>query len=917
MSLNRYIAFLPLLFLFGFSKGQQAVLNGPADAPDREQSLQLAIQLIQKNKNDSALFYLQPLYDQLTTSGQRESPFSLKVRLAMGEALEQNNQQEKALELLNALRDEVYAAEEPEIYAGTCLVLGRLHEKIHRKIASRQNLDRAGAAIQAYQLDVLAPLYSMRMAFWHYHFGFPDSANYFTYLALNSIDNNDKPKLRASVYTLMGHLAFEKDPRLAIEHYEKASQIAKNLNDYFSLSHIWNAMTRAKMSMGSPEMAIAYNDSTISACYQAIAAGQDQIFTLNEAYITRGRLWQEFGRLDSAMHYATRGFLQQLSFLEQQQKDRIVEIDARYSDEMKSRQIAQQARVIRQERTIKYLTIGIALVILTLAFVLAFYYFRLQTANRITKEQANRLRSLNAAKSHFFANISHELRTPLTLLLGPINSLLKDGNKFSGKQTDLMQIAQRNGRKLEQLINQILDLGKLDMGKLELKQQATGLAFFFKSNLEQFKAIAQEKNIRYVYTLGINETTTAAIDREKWRQMQYNLLSNAFKYTPKGGKIEVDIQIHQENLSLKVMDNGIGIHPDDLPHLFDRYFQATQPYRSAEGGTGIGLAICREYIDLMGGEIQVESHVGKGTQFTILAPVSISNIPTTVANPASVPGGITREMRSNKASAAGRPAGDGSAPSDKPHILVVEDNLDLQEYIQLMLSDQYRITTAENGEEALKLLSISTNYQLILSDLMMPVMDGIQLLDQLRAADRTRHLPMIMLTARSDAHLKLKALRMGVDDYLIKPFEEEELRVRIENLLRNQAIRMQYIVKENPEKDTEPLVAEADRKWLEVFEHYIHDHIDQNIITIPLLAERFAMSESTLLRQIKRLTGLSTNQYLMEIRLNKARQLLENRTYRSVAEVATAVGYSEVRSFSRRFKKRFGKLPSEIQGTEH
>jgi DNA-binding response OmpR family regulator len=360
--------------------------------------------------------------------------------------------------------------------------------------------------------------------------------------------------------------------------------------------------------------------------------------------------------------------------------------------------------------------------------------------------------------------------------------------------------------------------------------------------------------------------------------------------------------------------------------VFDRYFQTNHPDRPARGGTGIGLALCREYIQLLGGNIQVESEAGNGATFVLTFPVQTVEEDIARAGDETAP--LQNGQRSDgegKAFAPLQPelmspAGAGGRriakkePNEapKPTILVVEDNPDLQDYIRLILSGQYRVLTANNGQEALKQLAAAPDCRLILSDLMMPVMDGYQLLERLKSSDETRHLPVIMLTARADTRDKLKALRLGVDDYLIKPFDESELMARIANMLRNQMVRRRESQKLDQSVTNRELLTGEDQQWLEAFENYIQENLASDLLSIPTLAGAFAMSESTLLRQVKRLTGLSPVQYLQEARLNEARRLLEAKRFKSVSQVASAVGYENVRSFSRTFKKRFGKIPSKV-----
>ncbi len=561
----------------------------------------------------------------------------------------------------------------------------------------------------------------------------------------------------------------------------------------------------------------------------------------------------------------------------------------------------------------------------------------LSAQNTLIQQQAKRLESLDAAKSRFFANVSHELRTPLTLMLGPVHSLLKE-NKLTEKQTRLLQMASQSGKQLEQLVAEILDLRKLEMGKMTLDEKPTELVPFFRAYFMQFESLAHRQGIDFLFETKIESHLTAKIDQSKCRQILYNLLSNAFKFTPEGGRITAEVSLNDNMLRMTVADSGPGIHPDDLPHVFDRFFQTTRPDKPVEGGTGIGLNLCKEYAGLLGGTIKVESTLGKGSTFRVAFPVILVGSPVPVSDHQTTVGinseteytwglrdsgfepsensGIIQPPPLKHEPTQTRP----EAPVDSPRqtILVVEDNPELQEYLRLILSEKYHVLLAENGSVALETLyRVSKNaakVNLILSDLMMPVMDGYQLLEKLKSDDATLHIPVIMLTARADLRDKLKALRIGVDDYLLKPFDEEELLVRIDNLLKNQAARHEAAPAEAEPGESAPDISETDRTWLEAFEAYVQKHLSDDLLSVSGLAHEFTMSESTLLRQLKRLTGLSPIQYLQEVRLSEARQLLENRRYDSVAQVASKVGYEDARAFSRSFKQRFGKPPSEMLG---
>jgi len=349
---------------------------------------------------------------------------------------------------------------------------------------------------------------------------------------------------------------------------------------------------------------------------------------------------------------------------------------------------------------------------------------KLALQNQLIQQQAEQLKNLDAAKSHFFANVSHELRTPLTLMLGPVHTLLKD-KQLSAKQVSLLKVTERSGKQLQQLIKEILDLRKLEMDKMEIDAHPTALNRFFMQHFAQFESLAENKQIDFSYQVFIDKEKVALIDQEKCRQILSNLLSNAFKFTPKGGQIKTAVKLDNAKLQLTVADTGPGIHPDDLPHLFDRYFQTNRPDKPAEGGTGIGLALCKEYAELFGGKVEVESTLGKGSMFMLRFPITLVDPQQAELKDEQRKNDDGRQITSEnlaqvapiKERAAGTPlrTAEGKIPKPvesgaelRPGILVVEDNPDLQDYIRLVLSEKYEVVTADNGRQALEYLGIHT-----------------------------------------------------------------------------------------------------------------------------------------------------------------------------------------------------------------
>ncbi|MBK9103808.1 MAG: response regulator [Saprospiraceae bacterium] len=712
------------------------------------------------------------------------------------------------------------------------------------------------------------------------------------------------------------------DALLAKSYFENALAVFNEIEDPWRTLFVTIHVIETDWALGNHKEA---KDRLAIALKMSEAVHSEDLY-LNLFRIA-SRIAEEEGHFQEALDYQKRMFTAQERIYQNGDE----KIANNYYLEVENKQNASTLKARNNQLLYTIIIIALVLMIATGLWI-GWYKQRkarktLTAQNLLIQEQAEQLKALDAAKSRFFANVSHELRTPLTLLTSPIRSLLKE-NQLTEKQTQLLHMADRSGQQLSQLINEILDLRKLEMGKMNLSPEPTELRTYFQTYFAQFESLAVQKEIDYQLSLSMPEHAMADLDREKCRQILFNLLSNAFKFTPQGGRIEVTVNATDDTLSLAVADNGPGIHPDDLHLLFDRYFQTTRPEKGAEGGTGIGLALCREYVQLFGGHINVQSTLGKGATFTVNFPIALNQ-----TKQVSVSGEARSdipELIPNDGYFDANTAADGvikeestlshSGMRERPTILLVEDNPELRKYIRLVLEEKYRVVTAVNGQDALMVIA---NHEsgfvpdLILSDLMMPVMDGYQLLERLKSDDKTRHIPVVMLTARAEAQDKLKALRIGVDDYLTKPFDEEELLVRIENLLNNQASRRTAITPDDSTPSTQevpaaPLMSAPDREWLEAFEAYVQKHFAGGTLSVSSLAYEFAMSESTLLRQLKRLTGLTPLQNIQEVRLNEARRLLENRTYNSVAQVASKVGYEDASSFTRVFKQRFGKRPSEL-----
>lgn len=540
---------------------------------------------------------------------------------------------------------------------------------------------------------------------------------------------------------------------------------------------------------------------------------------------------------------------------------------------------------------------------------------QIQRDKALIEQQARELLQLDEAKSRFFTNISHELRTPITLITAPVEYLIQKFHTNKNTADEERQSLQRvlfNGRKLAALVEELLELSRLEAGKTELLETPTTFYPWFRQLFSAFESQAEMKRIRYELDFRADREAGFGVDRKRLEKIINNLIGNALKFTQAKGSVKVAVWEGQSDdpaqtmLHIQVADTGRGIPPEDLPHLFERYFQTKRSDVARSGGTGIGLALAKELALLMKGDLTVESEWERGSAFTLRIPLKkMTALPAhfvedekTALLPLSAP--------------APEPVYD-NALTDRAHILIVEDNPDMQALLQSLLSADYQLTLANDGQEAWEMLENdrSPAFSLILSDVMMPRMDGYALLGKLKSHSKWVRKPVILLTARAEQDDKIQALRLGVDDYLVKPFSPPELLARVANLVANYRSRIAFAEKAMPEISFEKVEA-RDEVWLKNIESAAKTALDKGLpLQVGYLVDAAAMSERQFFREIKRLTGLTPNQYIQEVRLQKARHLLQHRAYGTLSEVAYAVGFETPTYFTRVFEQHFGKHPSE------
>ena len=542
---------------------------------------------------------------------------------------------------------------------------------------------------------------------------------------------------------------------------------------------------------------------------------------------------------------------------------------------------------------------------------------RTERDKAIIEKQAAQLQKIDEVKSRFFSNISHELRTPLTLISSPTRQLLYSIDHVSKEAiAKQLQVIVHNADILKHLVDDILDLSKLTDDRMELHETAMNLNEFIQLVFSNFDSLAKHLNINYALVNELPNHCYVKVDYSKVEKVLNNLLSNALKFTAAEGKVTLQIWLTQDILHVKVADTGKGIPANILPHLFDRFYQAQHNHQSFQGSTGIGLALAKEMTHFMKGNLQVESLVGHGSQFTLSIPIKtadqheVTNDFARFAPPLIFDQSITKTIATNNVKS--------SAPNDKLNgtILIVEDHKDLQAFLTKLLAPNYQILNAYNGIEALSILN-ATPVQLIISDIMMPEMDGFTFIEKLRTENKWRAIPVIMLTALGNNEHKLKVLSLGVDDYLIKPFAPEELYARVNNLIARYHEKQNWNSSEKNDKKTASdkstttnLVSEDELKWVEEVKKTILTELANKYFLLEDVADSVNLSMRQFRRKIKKITGMSPSELHREVALQEARRLLENKNYSTVKAVAQSVGFAQnTARFSQYYFDRFGKKP--------
>ncbi len=579
-------------------------------------------------------------------------------------------------------------------------------------------------------------------------------------------------------------------------------------------------------------------------------------------------------------------------------------------------------------------------IILFLALIYTVWRFlinreRLKQDLRMEHFAAEKLREVDVLKTRFFTNISHEFRTPLTLIMGPAKQISDEAEEIKIK--DKANLIHRNAAKLNRLVAQLLDLSRIESGATKLQTNRLNIISLLKDLLLLFAPLAEKKKI--LLSLNVpEEPLYLYLDRDKVEKIFNNLLSNAFKFTAEGGKVTVALTrkpflqspLDSEAfispltkrdeggcIQITISDTGIGIPEDRIAKIFDRFYQVDGSRTREHEGTGIGLALTKELVELHKGEIEVTSQEGEGTAFTIKFLLGKSHL-----RPEEIcPGEKETENEDRNALAEDLTLEHASINKEnnikrvledvKPLLLIVEDNTDVRNYVKGFLKKEYKILEAADGVEGLN-KSLDLIPDIVVSDVMMPGMDGFQLCEKLKTDERTSHIPIILLTAKAAHEDKIEGLETGADDYLKKPFDEHELKVRIKNLIEQRRRLHEHFRKETIFSPDDKNITSVDKKLLQKIVKVINEHISDSLFSVDVCADELAMGRTTLHKKVMALVGEPPSDLIKRIRLSKAGLLLKNKAG-NISEIALEVGFNNPAYFSECFKKQFGLTPSQYQ----
>lgn len=745
---------------------------------------------------------------------------------------------------------------------------------------------------------------------------YPEALKYFleslTFLA------EDEKESRAVSFSNIGLTYIElKDNAKAHDYLSRALKLQQETEDADGMIHTLMGLAQTSQQTGKLKESGEYAKQALE-----LAQKINDKAVLAEAWQMLSGLAEKQGDYKNAYSYYVNSVNARDSIRDKENIYKIANMQAAFETEKKQAEI-ESLKKEHQQQSFRRNTIAAGLIALLIIATLIVSRQRLKIKqnnqlininaeltrqSKQLEEQTKKLKELDQVKSTFFANISHEFRTPLTLILNSLSDRMATVKAREDKDEQAqLEVMQRNAKRLLNLINQLLDLSKLDAGHMRLSMENIDLKELLSVVHSSFSSLSNSRHINFSLLLP-GEKIICRLDADKVEKILFNLLSNAFKFTPVDGSIDFKTEIVNNTIQVTVQDSGHGISGEQLKHVFDRFYQGKQ-YYADEQGTGIGLALTKELVELHGGKIWAESKQ-QGACFILQLPlVAVTDNEEVVAG--STMQSIDENTATVISTSPGENNGNGKFPGDtnRPVILIVEDSEDLRNYIRKHLIVNYEIAETENGKKGLE-KAIAIIPDLVITDWMMPEMDGIALCQQLKTNELTSHIPIILLTALASDESKFRGLETGADDYLTKPFDNRELQIRIRNLIESRRQLRERYSRELHLGPKKVQVTSMDEKFLEKVMQAIETYMGDPDFSMEKFGQEVSLSRMQLHRKLKALTGESPGDFLRTMRLQRARRLLESKAG-NVSEIAYEVGFNNLSYFSKCYREQFGIAPNE------
>ncbi len=710
----------------------------------------------------------------------------------------------------------------------------------------------------------------------------------------------------SQVLSNIGEIYLEDNPDRGLQYFNKALASARETRNKSAEAGIMADIGRAYIKKKNYGDANRYlqESLTLSRKLGLKRVSRHVYYALVDLRLREGKTTEAFNYMRA--YYDVRD-----SLLNGSKTRQIVELETRFEKEKQE----QRIQLLEQEKTIQQLwtnvlIVGSLLLAITLVIIYRLQKLRGAKSRQLLETQKalnEKLKETDTLKSRFFANISHEFRTPLALILGPVEEQLRNMKLPAGQRKNLSMI-QRNAQRLLSLVNQLLDLSKLEAGKMELSVQQGSLGEFLQVLTASFDSLADHKQISFTKNIGSLEAQVG-FDADKVEKIVNNILFNAFKFTPAGGKVifSFHVFVGKKEVMLSVADTGRGIPTNEQANVFSPFYQLKNDGEEGQPGTGLGLSLVSELVRLYGGTITLRSELNEGTCIDVLLPILES---TEVPEPSQT---LISERVDKVITAAEetQPAIDAIG-EEQESILIVEDNTELRNFIASGFRHQFTILSATNGEEGYDMATVHIP-DLIISDVMMPKVNGLDFTNNIKTDERTCHIPVILLTARADSASRIEGLKTGADDYLAKPFSMEELQVRVQNLLDLRERLAENLRKElssQRQAVPEALELSLDQKFIERVKSVIVANIGNSNFSVELLAGEMNLSRAQLFRKVKALISTTPSDLINDLRLQRAAYLIRAKAD-NVAQIGYAVGFNEQSYFSKRFRKKYGVSPTE------